>query len=69
LEKLELLENQLEISQDKIKMIKEARSNETRDTAKKIEELRAKSQIYIKRIAELENSIVEIDSRNIFNAR
>ena len=69
MEKLELLENQLEISQDKIKMIKEARSNETRDTAKKIEELRAKSQIYIKRIAELENSIVEIDSRNIFNAR
>jgi len=69
LEKLELLENQLEVSQDKIKMIKEARSNETRDTAKKIEELRAKSQIYIKRIAELENSIVEIDSRNIFNAR
>ena len=69
MEKLELLENQLEISQDKIKMIKEARSNEARDTAKKIEELRAKSQIYIKRIAELENSIVEIDSRNIFNGR
>lgn len=50
-------------------MIKEARSNETKDTAKKIEELRTKSQIYIKRIAELENSIVEIDSRNIFNGR
>ena len=39
-------------------MIKDAKVSESRDSAKKIEELRSINQIKIKRIAELENLLL-----------
>lgn len=51
---MDQLTSQLEISQEKIKMIKEARGHEAREATKKMEESRTKQQTQLKRIAELE---------------
>lgn len=54
LEAIEQLKGQLEVSQDKVTMIKEARAQETKETTRKLEEYKVRHQMHIKRIQELE---------------
>lgn len=53
-EAIDTLKNQLEISQDKVSMIKEARSQEAKESAKKIDDYKLRYQSHLKRINELE---------------
>lgn len=50
-------------------MIKDAKATESRESIKKIEELRSINQIKIKRIAELETLLSEGEIKNFSNGR
>ena len=58
---------QLELSQEKIQLIKEARVQEQKEAQKKIEEEKSKQQKLLSRINELEKQILE--DRNYFNSK
>jgi hypothetical protein len=58
---------QLETSQDKLKILKDARAKELKDSSKKIEEEKMKSSKLLNRIVELERKIEE--DRNYFNTK
>lgn len=55
---VEQLQNQLNMSNEKVSMIKDARAKDAKDATKKIDDLRRQNKTFQARIAELENQIV-----------
>ena len=55
---VEQLQNQLNMSNEKVSMIKDARAKDAKDATKKLDDLRRQTKTFQARIAELENQVV-----------